>query len=1450
MKMYKGLRGLLAALGLSLLATAAANAAPRLAISPLGLQITQLQEVGGNPRAVDITARTGVVNWGDPATAVRATLASNSPKFIVLDGELFFGDVRRTPLLRPVISRDTFKLRILLPTSRKPAAILNLFREINQSLSWSLTCANCGNSNSPPIANAGADQTVYVAQAVTLDGSASTDPDGQSLRYTWSFASRPAGSSAALSSSSMVRPVFTPDREGDYIVQLVVNDGIVNSAADTVLISTQNSAPVSTPAPISRRMLEHRCVLDGSASSDIDGDMLTYGWSLVTAPAGSVAQIVDPAQALARFTPDLAGEYVIELVVDDGTVSSAPDSVVISTTAQNIAPIANAGADQSAHVGDVVQLDGTGSTDGDGDALTYAWTLNARPANSAATLQGATTATPALNIDKPGTYAAQLIVSDGKSASAPDTVAISTINSTPVASISAPSTVKWGSTVTLDGTASSDRDGDALGFDWSLLSRPNGSDASLTDADATSSKFTADKPGVYLTQLVVNDGQANSEPASATITATNNAPIAVNDSANTSADSAVNVSVLANDTDADGDPLSIASITQPAHGATSIVGAAVRYTPAAGFSGGDAFTYSVTDGAESATANVTVTVSGAPTVDSDGDGLTDDQERTIGTDPNDADTDDDGLNDGAEVNTVHTNPLAADTDGDTLSDGDEVTVYGTNPSAADSDADGFRDDGELKAGSDPKSAASRPLPSSGATSVQLIDAALANGGISNEQALIYKMFAEFGDLRLPAQFRGAPSPNLDSRLVEEVARVLPTLSAQTQALLQPFFILPVYDGSWAALRASEPASATTGVQARGMRVMAAAEAALADDNCVYGRTSSFDTLVTAHTNIHYRAATPGSDPSTQVDHVRGLRTAQIVARYIEEILTAESTLFGRTPPSDAGIDSGCNGGDGALDITIVPSSWWLNDFSNGSTRAITMAYSGVCGPRPSHILMRALSAYLDPNLDNQGDSDKQVRDALAHEVFHAIEFGYSHATGNCADYDWLGEATANWVIDHVYPNDSAPSSSSFYRAEQGYAAGYMYKEHSKPIDQAGVPGDADKTNGYSDYVFLFYLARAQGAGTIKSIWDATTSQDSIGALKAGVSDLSESWHRFALTSWNDYQHGQKSQFHDWDQLEWGMKKALDTPFQSSPRPTEVKLEGQSSREIELLQSASDGSIPRLSFYYDYLKFTDESVRSVTFENLAAGSGPDQLKIRALLKINGQWSEEDWSDPTAEDNAFQTYCRDEHDEHIEEMVIVYSNGDPERPSPPIQIFQRPKLSFSNVGCHGWTGTSKVSVTDSFGATIEFSAAVTFDVDEELSEFDIYGRSYKVKTGMATVEGQGGPEGCRYTYTLSSGPIAPTDGRLGLRLVPNPGGEPHATIGFGITTIANTTITLVCGGQTFPADGPVPSQWLSFDITLPFTGAEISSDGQTIRGTKTNVTSGVRTVAEWDFHSEAE
>lgn len=81
-----------------------------------------------------------------------------------------------------------------------------------------------------------------------------------------------------------------------------------------------------------------------------------------------------------------------------------------------------------------------------------------------------------------------------------------------------------------------------------------------------------------------------------------------------------------------------------------------------------------------------------PPLDSDGDGLSDDDERNIyGTDPHNPDTDGDGLSDGDEVRIYHTNPLRKDTDCDGLTDGEEVLTYHTNPLNPDTDGDGLPD---------------------------------------------------------------------------------------------------------------------------------------------------------------------------------------------------------------------------------------------------------------------------------------------------------------------------------------------------------------------------------------------------------------------------------------------------------------------------------------------------------------------------------------------------------------------------------------------------------------------------------------------------------------------------------------------------------------------------------------------------------------------------------------
>jgi len=95
-------------------------------------------------------------------------------------------------------------------------------------------------------------------------------------------------------------------------------------------------------------------------------------------------------------------------------------------------------------------------------------------------------------------------------------------------------------------------------------------------------------------------------------------------------------------------------------------------------------------------------------VDSDADGLTDEEEDILGTDPNDTDSDDDGLEDGEEIYDYSTDPLDADSDDDGLEDGEEIDDYSTDPNDADSDDDGYTDGEEVIAGTDPNDPTDHP----------------------------------------------------------------------------------------------------------------------------------------------------------------------------------------------------------------------------------------------------------------------------------------------------------------------------------------------------------------------------------------------------------------------------------------------------------------------------------------------------------------------------------------------------------------------------------------------------------------------------------------------------------------------------------------------------------------------------------------------------------------------
>jgi hypothetical protein len=186
-----------------------------------------------------------------------------------------------------------------------------------------------------PTARPGNPQTVNVGATVNLSGLTSSDPQGLPLNYSWSFNNRPSGSSAAFTSTTSPTPSFTPDRFGDYVVQLTVSNGTLSSPPATVTISTNYVVPTANAGTNQNATVNGTVNLSGLASQSFSGYGLTYAWSFNTRPTNSNATLTNPTSAQPTFVPDLPGLYIVQLIVNDTIQNSAPSTVQISASFGN-----------------------------------------------------------------------------------------------------------------------------------------------------------------------------------------------------------------------------------------------------------------------------------------------------------------------------------------------------------------------------------------------------------------------------------------------------------------------------------------------------------------------------------------------------------------------------------------------------------------------------------------------------------------------------------------------------------------------------------------------------------------------------------------------------------------------------------------------------------------------------------------------------------------------------------------------------------------------------------------------------------------------------------------------------------------------------------------------------------------------------------------------------------
>ena len=511
--------------------------------------------------------------------------------------------------------------------------------------------------NQPPIANAGPDQTVTPGTAITLNGSASSDPDGDALTFAWTLMSKPAGSAAALTGSTTVTPHFTADIAGVYVIRLVVNDGSASSAPDQVSVTATapvNHAPIAAnDAYTTNEDTALTVAAPGILGNDTDADNDPLTAVLATGPAHGTLTLNANGSFTYMPSANFHDSDSFTYRASDGNGTSGIATVQIGVAAVNDAPAANDDT-YSTNEDTALTVAAPGilgnDTDADGDPLNAV--LLAGPAHGTLTLSatGSFTYTPNANFNGSDSFTYR--ASDGRATSGIATVqiGISAVNDAPVANDDAFTTNEdVVLTVNAPGVLGNDTDVDGGTLTAVLIVGPAHGTLSLSANGSLTYAPSANFNGSDSFTYRASDGSATSGVATVQIivAAVNDVPVARDDTYSTNEDTPLTVAapgIVGNDTDADGGALTAVLVAGPAHGTLTLnADGSLTYVPNLNFNGSDSFTYRASDGsATSGVATVQIgvgAVNDAPVANDDAATTNEDTAVVIDVLANDADVD-------------------------------------------------------------------------------------------------------------------------------------------------------------------------------------------------------------------------------------------------------------------------------------------------------------------------------------------------------------------------------------------------------------------------------------------------------------------------------------------------------------------------------------------------------------------------------------------------------------------------------------------------------------------------------------------------------------------------------------------------------------------------------------------------------------------------------------------
>jgi CARDB protein len=455
------------------------------------------------------------------------------------------------------------------------------------------------------------------------------------------------------------------------------------------------------------------------------------------------------------------------------------------------------------------------------------------------------------------------------------------------------------------------------------------------------------------------------------------------------------------------------------------------------------------------------------------------------------------------------------------------------------------------------------------TSSDLIDDAVASGEISPDTGLKYKVFAAFGDSRLPAKYDGASDALGEAPLDDVIAR-WDRLSANARKALGPFLIPPYHQGSYL----EQEIHGDRGPELPPADLRAAGSGSpwcVGNPDIVLRDWSYVEAthgLAAGKIRIWYQDRYASTDAPLARDLMNAME---------RKIWPGLVSLMGREPLPDGGSTDWCAGGSDAVDIALVDvdiPSTYSHTSSNENTpaqmyfpRSVPAGYSG-------------------------------LKPLLAHEFMHMIQYSFTFGSGDMqsAENRWLREGTAQWAMDYV--TDPKYGIGLGPQQEEHQALKYFFPNPDVSLDSPG-PGHHD----YGSYVFPLWAVRSSSnPSLVREIWDAVGAHKSLDAAKSAFGGgWNQAWKDFVRANWNQ---GSIDDYRKWDGI-------TDTP----------KVAAEGTLGANQTTSFTAKVAPAAAKYMTFRP--EEGTDTLTYTGSAAPSGAAGVQA-IITHTDGSDSVEDWS----------------------------------------------------------------------------------------------------------------------------------------------------------------------------------------------------------------------------------